>query len=110
MQKTCVTLQLKSIKSFNSFGFQITGGVGNGSVIKVLEIEPKSPAQLAGMLKDDTILSVNTIDLSEMMKHAAVEEMFKSLWQRENSVELKISRIALVPMKTTSFKLLQKRF
>ena len=61
------------------------------------------------MLKDDTILSVNTIDLSEMMKHE-VEEMFKSLWQRENSVELKISRIALVPMKTTSFKLLQKRF
>ena len=90
MKKTCVTLQLKSIKSFNSFGFQITGGVGNGSVIKVLEIEPKSPAQLAGMLKDDTILSVNTIDLSEMMKHA-VEEMFKSLWQRENLVELKIS-------------------
>ena len=109
MKKTRVTLQLKSIKSFNSFGFQITGGVGNGSVIKVLEIEPKSPAQLAGMLKDDTILSVNTIDLSEMMKHE-VEEMFKSLWQRENSVELKISRIALVPMKTTSFKLLQKRF
>ena len=109
MKKTCVTLQLKSIKSFNSFGFQITGGVGNGSVIKVLEIEPKSPAQLAGMLKDDTILSVNTIDLSEMMKHE-VEEMFKSLWQRENSVKLKISRIALVPMKTTSFKLLQKRF
>ena len=109
MKKTCVTLQLKSIKSFNSFGFQITGGVGNGSVIKVLEIEPKSPAQLSGMLKDDTILSVNTIDLSEMMKHE-VEEMFKSLWQRENSVELKISRIALVPMKTTSFELLQKRF
>ena len=109
MKKTCVTLQLKSIKSFNSFGFQITGGVGNGSVIKVLEIEPKSPAQLAGMLKDDIILSVNTIDLSEMMKHE-VEEMFKSLWQRENLVELKISRIALVPMKTTSFKLLQKRF
>ena len=105
MKKTCVTLQLKSIKSLNSFGFQITG-----SVIKVLEIEPKSPAQLAGMLKDDTILSVNTIDLSEMMKHAAVEEMFKSLWQRENLVELKISKIALVPMKTTSFKLLQKRF
>ena len=75
----------------------------------MLEIEPKSPAQLSGMLKDDTILSVNTIDLSEMMKHE-VEEMFKSLWQRENSVELKISRIALVPMKTTSFKLLQKRF
>ena len=86
MKKSCVTLQLKSIKSFNSFGFQITGGVGNVSVIKVLEIEPKSPAQLA------------------------VEEMFKSLWQRENLVELKISRIALVPMKTTSFKLLQKRF
>ena len=109
MKKTCVTLQLKSIKSFNSFGFQITGGVGNGSVIKVLEIEPKCPAQLAGMLKDDTILSVNTIDLSEMMKHA-VEEMVNSLWQRENLVELKISRIALVPMKTTSFRLLQKRF
>ena len=65
MKKTCDTLQLKSIKSFNSFGFQITGGVGNGSVIKVLKIEPKSPAQLSGMLKDDTILSVNTIDLSE---------------------------------------------
>ena len=109
MKKTCDTLQLKSIKSFNSFGFQITGGVGNGSVIKVLKIEPKSPAQLSGMLKDDTILSVNTIDLSEMMKHE-VEEMFKSLWQRENLVELKISKIALVPMKTTSFKLLQKRF
>ena len=43
MKKTCVTLQLKSIKSLNSFGFQITG-----SVIKVLEIEPKSPTQLAG--------------------------------------------------------------
>ena len=92
MKITCVTIQLKNIKSFNSFGFQITGGVGNGSVIKVLEIEPKSPTQLA-----------------EMMKHE-VEEMFKSLWQRENSVELKISMIALVPMKTTSFKLLQKRF
>ena len=44
MKDACLTLHLQNNKDFPSFGFQFDGGVDENSLVKVIHIEPKSPA------------------------------------------------------------------
>ena len=67
-------VELKRSNSKEGLGISITGGREHGVPILISEIHPNGPAEKSGnLLVGDAILSVNKIDLKEVLHSDAVE-------------------------------------